>query len=196
MKKKIAIYGGSFNPCTNAHKIIVENLLMIMDEVWIMPVAIHPWNKELIKIDYRMIMLDKMFQYHDRDKVKIVTMQSIKGVPQTTMKFMRYIREGFKEQNIKFFVVIGSDNAEKIEEWSDYKKLIDENDIIIMQREKSININTNIIYDYILLQDNRLIGNLSSTDIRKYVKLNKFDKIRGHCDINVIKYIKEKGLYE
>ena len=44
---KVALYGGAFNPITQAHLTLVKYLLnhQIVDQVWVLPALNHPFKK-------------------------------------------------------------------------------------------------------------------------------------------------------
>lgn len=60
---KIALFGGAFDPPHVGHKIVAQSLVknQVVDQVWFVPVYIHPWAKSLNK--------EEMTQYEHRVKM-------------------------------------------------------------------------------------------------------------------------------
>jgi nicotinate (nicotinamide) nucleotide adenylyltransferase len=221
--KKIAIYGGSFNPITNGHIAVIKAIEPYVDEIWIIPVNKHPWNKDLIDMKHRIKMIElglnniinDNFKYttikcdkelnkldlSSHKRVLILDVQKLKGVPQTTAKFMEWLRKKCQDNPFNpfiyfdFYNVIGSDNAKSIEDWSDYEKLISENKFIIVQRQKSIMIEPKYFHNSIMLVNEDCINAPSSTDVRNAIKENDIATKEDGTYKNILNYIKKERLY-
>lgn len=70
MKKRIAIYPGTFDPFTNGHLDLVERGLVIFDEV-IVALTQSPKKKPLFSIEERISMLKKSLKSYDRVKIEV-----------------------------------------------------------------------------------------------------------------------------
>ena len=57
MTRKIAIYGGSFNPPTNGHKEVIKKLSNF-EEIILVPSYKHAWGKQVISFHQRVEMLE------------------------------------------------------------------------------------------------------------------------------------------
>ena len=68
MRKKTALYAGSFDPFTLGHADIIDRALEFFDEVTIV-IAVSPSKKPLLTKDQRKEMLDALFQ--DNPNVKV-----------------------------------------------------------------------------------------------------------------------------
>ncbi len=70
MKKKIAIYPGTFDPFTNGHLDLVERSLGIFDEV-IVALAPSPKKQPLFSIEERSWMMKESLKRYNRVKIEI-----------------------------------------------------------------------------------------------------------------------------
>ena len=57
---RVAIFGGSFNPPHAAHQLVALYVLETqpIDELWLVPVFAHPFNKQLAGFDDRVAMCE------------------------------------------------------------------------------------------------------------------------------------------
>lgn len=95
----------------------------------------------------------------------------------------------------KYYIVIGSDNAEQIEKWTNYKQLCKENKFIIVTRTLNPNIDYKLFNGSMILINNKCVSTGSATDVRQYISQGRYKNAEKICPKSVIKYIKEKGLY-
>jgi len=58
--KRVALFGGSFNPPHIAHELVALYVLETqpVDELWFVPVYAHPFGKELAAYDHRVAMCE------------------------------------------------------------------------------------------------------------------------------------------
>ncbi len=70
MKKKIAIYPGTFDPFTNGHLDLVVRGLRIFDEV-IVALAPNPKKNPLFTIEERISLMEKTLKGHDRVRCEV-----------------------------------------------------------------------------------------------------------------------------
>ena len=207
--KKVALFGGTFNPFHKAHINIIINTLetKIVDEIWIMP-AYKPYHKDsnenfILDFDNRIklinISIDSLKKY--RNKIKLFDIEEElykKNIIKNsyTNIILDYIFEKFP--NIDFYFLLGSDSIYSINTWYNYKEIIKKTKFIIYKRDKDIdklkkeieflNIKSNII-------DND-IYDISSTTIRKYLKNKSYDEVKEFLINEELEYIKKNKLYE
>ena len=197
MKKKIAVYGGGFDPIHNGHIEIVKILLekYQMDKVYVVPTAVPPHKSGLvapIKDRIKMIFLavDKLSRniiVSDYELRNVTTSYTI-----TTMKYFRK-----KYPNDDLFFITGSDIFSTIKTWHKYSELLHLTKFIIFQRENYsesfLEESVGILYlDWIqegtVVFDDSKISPISSTEMRSYPKTENLDE-------NVYKYIQANNLY-
>lgn len=179
---KIALYVGSFNPVHNGHIKVMNYLIdnKIVDKVLVLPTPNY-WNKQdLISVNDRINML-KLFE---TDKIIIDTIHN--NYPYT-YQVIDSIKKDYKNDDL--YLVIGSDNLEKLYLWKNIEKIL-ENYVIVFQRGKT-NINRYLEkYDKskFIIIDNFQNIEVSSTEIRNGGKDN--------VDKKVLEYIRNNQLYK
>ena len=194
---KIALYLGSFNPFHNGHLEVVTKYLNLengfyVDKVVIVPTMQNPWKKDkVLDIDKRIEIIYKTVK-----DMKETGIPKLNGeiIPNTFLYYypnyrcIQYIEISDIEKelippyysyatlhalknkycNDEVFVLVGSDTMEDIPNW--------------MNGEA-------IIQDYNFLIVDRFSWDISSSQIREYVKLDK--DISKFVSPNVINSIKE-----
>ena len=179
---KIALYVGSFNPVHNGHIKVMNYLIdnKIVDKVLVLPTPNY-WNKQdLISVNDRINML-KLFE---TDKIIIDTIHN--NYPYT-YQVIDSIKKDYKNDDL--YLVIGSDNLEKLYLWKNIEKIL-ENYVIVFQRGKT-NINRYLEkYDKskFIIIDNFQNIEVSSTEIRNGGKDN--------VDKKVLEYNRNNQLYK
>ena len=216
-RKDIAIIGGTFNPVHNGHIDMINYLVdnYIVDEVWVLPSYISPHKN-----------LDGIAPFEDRVNMLNLATSNIKNTLINTFEkeffenndahiektYTYEVLEALKKKylNGRFHFVVGFDSIKHINEWHRYKELIRDYWFYIFDREDDEfneksqkiryldnlgkNFNVKFIYE---LFDTK-ITNISSTEIRSYLKDidANAEILSKYLDKNVIQYIKEHSLYK
>ncbi len=195
--KKIGFYGGCFNPPTKAHIEMAKKAIKEcnLDEVVFVPVGDSYKKQEMAKGIDRYNMLKIACEGNNKLKVSDIEVKSSQEY--NAIDIFEIISNKYKNDN-QFFLM-GVDNLSKISEWKESKKLIENYNYIIFERN---NINANsIIENNELLENNKenfeIIKNndykgISSTNIRENIKTGKKPD-----DINekVYRYIIDNKIY-
>ena len=209
VKKRIALFGGTFNPIHNAHINIMINTLQLklVDEIWIMP-SYNPYHKENIE--------SLILNYEDRVKLIDIVIKSLKDYTgkiklsnvekdlyeksiinkSYTSIVFDYIKEEYK--NYDFCFLLGSDSIYALDTWYDYTNFIKKASFIIYPRDNDINkllnkINSLNLKYYII--DNA-IYDISSTKIRNLLINKKYNEIDKYLIKEELEYILKNKLYE
>jgi nicotinate-nucleotide adenylyltransferase len=187
--KKIALYGGSFNPIHIGHlltgievaeKLNYDYIIFIPDNI--------PVHKEY----------SDMASGHDRLRMAEL---SIKGIENFIISDIEIKRGGYSytyetvmemkeilKYEGKFGIIFGDDLLDGLPDWKNFDKLKEMTDLICLKRKNELSINIEGI-SYI---KNRVIE-ISSSEIRKRISCNK--TIDFMVTENVKNYIYENGLY-
>ncbi len=196
--KKIGFYGGCFNPPTKAHIEMAKKAIKEcdLDEVVFVPVGDSYKKQELAQGIDRYNMLKIACEGNEKLKVSDIEIRS--SHKYNAIDIFKIISNKYKDDN-RFFLM-GVDNLSKMSEWKESKKLIENYNYIIFERN---NIDANLIIENNeMLENNKenfeIIKNndykeISSTNIRESIKIGKKPE-----DINekVYKYIIDNKIYD
>ena len=179
---RLGLYVGSFNPVHNGHIKVINYLIdnNLVDKVIVLPTPNY-WDKQdIIDVKDRINML-KFFENEN------IIIDSIHNNYPYTYQVIDSLRKDYKDDD--FYLVMGSDNLEKLHLWKNIDKIL-ENKIIVLRRGdtpideylKRFDRNKFIIVDDFEYLD------VCSTDIR--------NGIYNDIDDRVIEYIKRNNLYK
>lgn len=196
--KKIGFYGGCFNPPTKAHIEMAKKAIKEcdLDEVVFVPVGDSYKKQELAQGIDRYNMLKIACEGNDKLKVSDIEIRS--SHKYNAIDIFEILSNKYKDDN-RFFLM-GVDNLSKMSDWKESKKLIENYNYIIFERN---NIDANLIIENNeMLENNKenfeIIKNndykeISSTNIRESIKIGKKPE-----DINekVYKYIIDNKIYD
>jgi nicotinate-nucleotide adenylyltransferase len=195
----VAIYGGTFDPPTAAHKGIVETLLFarMVDEVWVIPNFISRDGKDSTGYADRLSMCELMFRNIPGCETMEFAMYAYEEDKEglgSTYGLMKYLdRKIGSSYPINFSLVIGEDQALNMSSWYKHEELINENNFIVFSR--GVESNEKRWYNkYPHRFEHYFNIPCSSTFIRSNVSNEKvLNKMIGNEE--VIEYIKEKNFY-
>lgn len=200
-KLKIGIYGGSFNPVTNLHLLTIERSFeeLDLDKCIIEPVGDKYRKNDLISFDHRSKMLELAIKYNN--KIVIGNYETRQFIQPHTIDTLRYYKNLYGWCEIYF--ICGSDNLNDmvINQWPNYNKILNEFNVICVQRDDDN------IYQDIILRDKyavqfknhihviheNVVNNISSSAIRNLVRAGM--SIKHLLPDSVEEYIKENKLY-
>lgn len=178
------VFGGSFNPPTKAHKLILDKLFLLFkpDNIIIVPVGDNYQKKGLIDYTHRLEMVKLL------DSRVIVSTLENNDVYLGTYDLLKKLSEDYDD----LYYVIGSDNLMKLDTWIDYKNLLKDFKFIVFNRY-SVPLEDVILEKYPEFKDRFLI-----IQIDYDVSSSKFRETK---DANLIPsevydYIIENKLYE
>ena len=185
---KIGFFGGCFNPPTNVHRDIANELIKnnIVDKVIFVPIGDFYKKQNLANINNRCEMLKISIENHEKLEIDDFE-KDIKEAIFAADAF-KVICEKYKDDEIYF--IMGSDNFLKISTWKDYENIINLYNYIVVKRDKNEIIKTkNNVILYIPYKE----YNYDSTTVRKLIREKK--NIDNLVNKNVAKFIKNNNLY-
>lgn len=173
--KRIALFGGSFNPPHVGHVEICQYLLDRgdCDEIWIIPCFQHPFGKSLAPFEDRLTMCRFTFQEF-MSKVRVLDVEKRLGGMSHTVKTIQHLK--IKYPNTKFMLIMGSDISEERSEWKDFDKIKEMVEVIEVPRGPD-----------------SPITDISSTEIRR--RIQDGEKYVDLVPLPVAVYIITHGLY-
>ncbi len=116
--KKIAIFGGSFDPPHFGHVDIVKNLEKTFDGVIVVPSYISPFKSGADDASERFKLCKKVFS---SDKTVVSKREIARGGISYSVDTAAYFAK--KYSGDKLFFVIGSEELTRLDEWHEIKKL-------------------------------------------------------------------------
>jgi len=193
--KRIGVFGGTFNPIHHGHLINIELLKenYNLDLILFIPVKI-PVHKtmedkttpsdrlEMVKLAIREI---NYFQASDIELNRESASYTI-----TTLEELKKI---YPDDGL--FLIIGSDSFNELDTWKEYKKILSDYHVIVMQRPGDVELREDLLRlsDKVEFQKEYMIE-ISSSMIRDRIK--KGLTIRYLTTDEVINFISYKGLYK
>lgn len=192
----IVVFGGSFNPITNAHLAIAQEVINNIDNVSkiiFVPVGDKYPKKTLISANHRLNML---YLAVVKNNLFEISENEVKASRRLyTIETLDYIKGLYPNEEIA--LLIGADKIHEIPRWKEAHRLMDDYKIILMNRN-GIDLN-HFLDKPEYNKENFIVFNtinidISSTIIRDYVKQGK--NIQYLTDGDVISYIKKNNLYK
>lgn len=196
--KKIAIYGGSFDPPHKGHKLLAENLASVCgaEKVIIIPTALSPFkNSSSATAEDRLNMCrlffkEALFQLND--------IEIIRGGKSYTIDTLMQIKE--ENPDAELFLFMGDDMLLSFDKWYKHKEILELATIVCACRTEDLDELDNMkeFVKNILKAEERVIicesvpFEISSTEIRSSLK----DGINEGLSEEVYNYIEAKGLYK
>lgn len=113
--KNVALFGGSFDPPTLGHMMVVSHLLLndsSVDEVWVIPCFLQT-GKNLTPFMQRFWMAKKAFEVFNR--VRILKIEQELGGESVTSRTIQALSDQYSD--CKFRFIIGSDLQDSIKTW-------------------------------------------------------------------------------
>lgn len=199
-KQKIGLFGGTFNPITYLHLLTMERAIeeFDLDKCLIEPVNNKYGKREIIDSKYRCKMIKNAIK--DNDKMELGTYEINQFLQPPTFETLHYYKNKYGWCDIYF--ICGSDLLKEMLKWSRVNKLLNDFNIICVQRD-----NDNIYKDIILKNDilvkhknkihivyENVTNNVSSSAVRNLVKNNM--SIKYLVPNEVEKYILDNKLYK
>lgn len=193
---KIGVYGGSFNPIHLMHTKIVKNLLDkgYVDKIVILPTGNYYKKSNLLKGEERINMLKLAFKSDDRVSV---CDYEFKNNLISTYRSLDYLQTIYPQD--KLYFIMGADNLIHFDEWKNYEYILDNYNLIIIDRDIEYENKLNKFSKYkgdIIVADDVVTLSVSSSFIRDSIYDNKDINYLEYLDQEVYEYIKNKGFYK
>ena len=189
--KNIGLLFGSFNPIHNGHITLATFILKHkpLDEIWFVVSPLSPFKKSKILLDKndRLDMVKVAIKPFKKFFVSDIEFKM--KTPNYTIDTLYEIKKKYPEDS--FSLIIGEDNLENFKNWKNSNLIIENFKIYVYPRNFSKskpNLNFNTLYKI-----NAPTINISSTDIREFIKKN--EDIEGLLSPEVLDQIKKKKFY-
>jgi len=189
--KNIGLLFGSFNPIHNGHITLATFILKDkpLDEIWFVVSPLSPFKKSKILLDKNDRLDMVKVAIKPFKKIFVSDIEFKMKTPNYTIDTLYEIKKKYPEDS--FSLIIGEDNLENFKNWKDSNLIIENFKIYVYPRNFSKskpNLNFNTLYKI-----NAPKINISSTDIREFIKKN--EDIDGLLSPEVLDQIKKKKFY-
>ena len=191
--KKVGLFGGAFDPITCSHIKVAKECLKVVDEVWFLPCYKSYYDKKMSSPKDRIDMINLTLNNVKEKTLKLCDFEIKNKLVLQSYDMVKLFYEKFSNPNIKFYFIIGMDNANKIHTWDNFDDLTKMISFIVVGRsgyDGDDLINWYLKEPHIFI-DTKFEG--SSTAIRNAIKAGIKSK---YVDDQVYEYIKLNRLYE
>ena len=196
--KKIAIYGGSFDPPHKGHKLLAENLASVCgaEKVIIIPTALSPFkNSSSATAEDRLDMCKLFFK---EDLFQISDIEIKRGGKSYTVDTLTQIKE--ENPDAELFLFMGDDMLLSFDKWYCYQEILRLATIVCACRTENLEELQNMksfVKNVLNAEDSVIICEsvpfeISSTEIRSSLK----DGVNKGLSEEIYNYIAAKGLYQ
>lgn len=168
--QRVGFFGGCFNPPTNTHINLANNLIKEgkLDKVIFVPVGDYYKKQNLVSGIHRYSMLKiacKDFANIDVENIATIHQGKLFATDTFQLIYEKY------NNDIEIYFIMGSDNYEKMPTWKNYEEIKAKYKYLVLDRTQDI----------------------SSTEIRN--KLQKGEDVSNYISPEVLEYIYENKLY-
>lgn len=169
-KKKVGIFGGSFNPIHTGHIALAKSLCQQagLDEVWLMVSPMNPFKKEatdLLTDKLRLEMAEQAIA--DEPKLKACDYEFHMPKPSYTWHTLQALSQDFP--NVSFTLLIGGDNWTSFDKWFHHEDILSHYPIVVYPRKWC---DIGKVPSGVTIVETPLL-NISSTEIRQRIKEGK-----------------------
>jgi nicotinate-nucleotide adenylyltransferase len=193
--KRVALYGGAFNPIHEGHIAVAQFLLNrgYTDEVWILPDAISPFGKSMTSEEDRLAMCRLAAASDARLYVSdyMITNQCLCVDDLVT----QLLGDPEFQNQYAFSFVVGQDAMDRFEEWVNHAELKNKIRFLVMPRT-GVNPPTDDVWymhpPHMYIRTETQIPAISSTQIREALRNNNTP---FGLNANVWQYIQTHQLF-
>ncbi|MBU2051931.1 nicotinate (nicotinamide) nucleotide adenylyltransferase [Patescibacteria group bacterium] len=189
----ITLFGGSFNPPTLGHQIVMEQIFKLklipkLDQIWLLPEFEHSFAKNQILVDARHRLA--MTQFLLRPKVKLQTCCLDRHMSGNTIDHVTLLKKIYPQHRFSF--LMGSDNLKSFDVWPKWQQLLKLMTFYIYPREGFA---FKPLYPGMkpLTHPQQVITNIASTMVREKIRSGK--NWEDLMPSKVADYIRQKRLF-
>lgn len=198
--KRIALFGGSFDPPHNGHMLCINAVARskLVDEIWVVPVGDDRFDKKTYaSAEHRCAMVERMLSSSKIEiKTSINTLQlqgELKG--SFTIDLVQELKRRHPEN--EYFFVVGADKLHEIPTWKSPDRLKVELSFLVIPRSGSVKESdlqsSDFRLNWVSLPSSTKVIDASSSDIRRRVDDGR--EIATLVKPEVAEYIENQKLY-
>jgi nicotinate-nucleotide adenylyltransferase len=135
-EKWVGFFGGSFNPPHLGHLLAAVYALktLELDEVWLVPVFRHRFQKDLVSYADRVRMCELLVEGF-KPRIKVSTFEGDRRSDGKTLNTLLALRK--KHPHDHFSLIIGSDLLPETKKWHKFKEIRDRFSVLVVPRGKA-----------------------------------------------------------
>ncbi|MBN6186236.1 nicotinate-nucleotide adenylyltransferase [Aneurinibacillus sp. BA2021] len=192
-RKKVGLYGGTFDPIHTVHLIVAEQALdaLGLEEIWFLPARIppHKQTKKITADVHRVEMVRRALAGNPRFRIHTIELEQNAEKPSYTYDTVRMLQD--RHPDVQFYFIIGGDMAAYLPKWHRIDDLIEMVQFVALARPGYTMDNP---YMQHVIETEMPQLDVSSSMIREKVAAGR--SIRYLVPEAVRLYIEEEGLYE
>lgn len=192
MANKKCMFGGAFNPPTKTHIQIIEMLSNLFSEVYVVPNDLKHYKQDAVKFKYRYKMLQMCINKLDHNENIIISDTEHTGNYYGSYDTLRALDHPV--------FVCGDDFFENVVSWHDPEILLEENEFLVLTRNKTIKECKIIINNDPMFSKYKDHFNFIQLNFGRDVSSSKYrethDKTLLPANCGIENYIKRRKLYE
>lgn len=196
--KRFGVLGGAFNPIHLAHLIIAEDVRqqMHLDKVLFIPYSKPPHKEhdELINAGARLEMIKLAIADNPFFEASDIEIKRGKNSVTYTVDTLMELREIYKAEQVKLYLIIGIDNLIELHTWKDPGKLFLLSEVVVINRPGYLIQDVKNDYNRQVVFVPAPNIDISATDIRFKIKEKK--SIKYLVPKAVEEYILKNNLYK
>ncbi len=192
----IALFGGAFDPPHLGHLRVVNDVLGqgIVDQVWLVPVGTHDFNKQMAPASTRVKLLQLILRElnsKNRSRVKIERCELNRAGVNHTIDTLNQLSASFDQDRFSF--IIGSDNLEKFHLWHGYQQILSHYLVYVYPRQ---NYPMQPLYTGMIPLSGVRQMQVSSSVVKQRLCQNKnYDFLADLLPQSILDYLKLERLY-
>ena len=175
-RKRIGIFGGSFNPIHNGHICLARQILtsVSLDEIWFVVSPLNPFKQEvtdLLPDDVRLSLTCEAL----KDEPFLLASDYEFGLPRPSFMWNTLAHLSNDYPQYSFSLIIGADNWVSFDRWARHEFILEHYQILVYPRE-GYPVDASSLSQNVKLVPTQLYP-FSSTDIRTMVQ--KGQSVKG-----------------
>ncbi len=185
--KRVAVFGGSFNPPHVAHVFAAVYALAVepIDLVLVVPVYKHPFAKELAPYDDRLAMC--RLGLGCLPGVEISTVERELDGESRTLRTVEHLAATRADWSLR--LLVGADVLQDLPKWHRFDRIAEIAPPLVLGRQGFASAASG------LAAGPALLPQISSTEVRAAIGAGRIDDVRADVPRAVLAYVEEHGLY-